>query len=195
MTEKEKKYDHTPFTLLELNYALSKIDDLVAKHKAGELDEDELIEAVHQAKPSIEDLGIAFNEEEPKTVLNTKPVPENYDSVAYFYTDEDGVPQCTLRVRRYGDNYTPDDEAKIKGAEAMATDLVRMIHNELNNHLMMEVFKEQISELVGENDAASAPDPEKQQAELDALLEGIDDEFTRARVKRDWNNGKGHTKH
>jgi hypothetical protein len=120
--------------LTNVKDAGNKIEEAFSRFRNDEITLDELNDIVNECVPQPPEVGVDVNDEGP-SVVNTKPIPKNWQSAVFFYIDEDGKMEMTVRIAGLGDNaeYPEEEEGAERldrYAERAAFDVLRLIHNE-----------------------------------------------------------------
>jgi hypothetical protein len=159
--------------LVHLENAAEKIGRLLESFQNGDIEGEELQKKINEASPKLPDVGLEVNES--GSLLNTKPVPDNPESVVYFYSDDDGTLKATVRIPAYDDNTQLDDDSEATAGQLAACEvlhLVHMEHQKVLHQISLQMAMQQMESSSGE------------EGDDDDMLSAIEDEDTREQVRK-----------
>lgn len=169
--------------LVHVKDAADNLKPVLEAYMRGDISYEEFYQKWEEVIPNMGDVGTTINDEQTQITVNTKPVPKNAGAVVYFYLDNDGVLQMTLRLPRFGDNTEFSDESEDRANldEAAGIDLLRLIQSEHADIVKSVIMQHVLTGSVGGSDPHEV-------SEGDDPLEGINDESVKKQIRKFMNS-------
>lgn len=160
--------------LVHLENAADKMNQAFVDYRNEKIDQEELQQRLQEASPTLVNIGCDVE----STRVNTKPVPENAESIVYFYRDDDGTLKMTVRIPRFGDNEELDDDATAPIGEMAGFAVLQLVLLEHQSIIEKAVLSALVAEMQEGNGNPLNP------ADPDDPLSTIEDEETREQVRK-----------